>query len=514
MSKFTTSPRNPLLALALAVATATGCGDTGDDPALADGGIRGTGSSVGPVSGFGSVFVNGTRFEFDGSVVSNDGISAEDELELGMILRIDGQWQDNGQGTADRVQYDDTLRGPLSIVTPWDPEAETAEARVLNQKVLIDRQTVLTGLTIDSLTKDLEATLVRVSGWRNLQDGSFRASFIGVIDANSVQVDSYELEGVVSNPEPDGFMIGPESRRMQIRYDADNTEFEGVTEEDIVTGKTLEVEGVFSTDELQQPYISASVIREDDQRRYRKGEQDDIEFAGPVSRIFSDNTGSLAVNGLTVKVTGDTELDDDLSVPDLTLGTLVQVEGRYDAFGNIVASEIELRDGKAEVEGAVDSGSLDLQNRQLRVGGVLVQVTSATLINGDDDDYGRRLELGDLAGPALRVEVSGIERSGQDGTRYLEALKIEVEEDADVGYELVGTLENVVGQSWVTVLGVRFNVTGDGVFENGLTPASLQAMLDNPDEPAPLLEVTYQAGGSSSESYLAQKIELEEEDDD
>ena len=57
------------------------CGGAGGGLDVADGGIRGTGSSVGPVSGFGSVFVNGVEFSTDDipnrEVESNDGITAE-----------------------------------------------------------------------------------------------------------------------------------------------------------------------------------------------------------------------------------------------------------------------------------------------------------------------------------------------------------------------------------------------------------------------------------------------------
>ncbi|MAP31094.1 MAG: hypothetical protein CMG81_00840, partial [Marinobacter sp.] len=91
-------------------------GGGGGGIGIADGGIRGTGSSVGPVSGFGSVFVNGVKFETDGEVISNDGIEREDQLEEGMILRIDGDWRDDGSGDADTVEYDDTFRGPVSDV--------------------------------------------------------------------------------------------------------------------------------------------------------------------------------------------------------------------------------------------------------------------------------------------------------------------------------------------------------------------------------------------------------------
>jgi hypothetical protein len=107
--------------IALGVLSACGGGGGGGGGVgVADGGIRGTGSSVGPVSGFGSVFVNGVKFETDGRVSSDDGIEREDQLQEGMILRIEGEWRVDGRGNAESVEYDDTFRGRVDnlIQTP------------------------------------------------------------------------------------------------------------------------------------------------------------------------------------------------------------------------------------------------------------------------------------------------------------------------------------------------------------------------------------------------------------
>ena len=92
--------------VAFGVISACGGGGSGGGLDVADGGIRGTGSSVGPVSGFGSVFVNGVRFDtrdLNGFVSSDDGIDIETQLSEGMILRVDGEWRDNGEGVAESL---------------------------------------------------------------------------------------------------------------------------------------------------------------------------------------------------------------------------------------------------------------------------------------------------------------------------------------------------------------------------------------------------------------------------
>lgn len=485
--------------LALAVSLLAGCGD-GSGVNLAEGGIRGTGASVGPVSGFGSVFVNGTRFEFDGNVASDDGIDWEDDLDLGMILRIEGQWQDDGQGTADTVEYDDTLRGPMEVVQAWDLASKTALVSVLDQTVLIDSQTVLRGMTVESLAP----AFVRVSGWP-LPNGDFRASYIGVLDAGQADTLNVELEGEISSlieQVQQTFTLGG----LEIRFSA-STLFEGLSLPDLAQGGSVEVEGTLETTGLGVSFINALSIQPNDQRRYLRGddEDEDIEFAGPVTSAYTAGSQSFTVNGVMVYITGETELDDGLAVTDLAEGVLVQVEGRFREDGSVEAEEIELREGTAEVAGTVTNGSIDREAGTFEVGGVQVQVMATTVITDDDDDN-RRLGLNDLDGP-WSVEVSGIERSGTNGEVTLQALKVERNDNDGSGgeFELVGTLAGMDATT-VTVLGVTMTAGADAFEDNGRS--DLLARFNNNERP--LLEIDYLSTGSG---YGAEDIELDDEED-
>ncbi|MCS5562762.1 MAG: DUF5666 domain-containing protein, partial [Oleiphilaceae bacterium] len=219
------------------------CGG-GSDLGIADGGIRGTGSSVGPVSGFGSVFVNGVKFSTDGipnqAVDSDDGIEFETDLSKGMILRVEGQWRDDGTGTADQLLYDDTLRGPVDQVVA-DPSGagEFVTLTVMGQSVQIDRQTVVRGTTYATLLSEAAISdHVRVSAWRQA-DGSYRAGYIETV---AVDVTDVELEGRVSAVETDQnrFTIGT----ITVEYDELSVNFgSGLTESDLGNATVLEVEG-------------------------------------------------------------------------------------------------------------------------------------------------------------------------------------------------------------------------------------------------------------------------------
>lgn len=485
-------------AVSLGILAACG-GEAGGGLDVADGGIRGTGSSVGPVSGFGSVFVNGIRFDTDGlngRVESDDGISEESELDKGMILRVDGTWHDDGQGVASRVEYDDTLRGEIAVIQPWDPGTRTATLSIYGLIVHIDSQTVVRGKKAIELSS---GDFVRVSAWR-LPNGEFRASSVraltnsavGALDPEKV----IELEGQVSqfNQDLQTFQLA----NMSVKYDPDSTEFRGVEISDLENNAFVEVEGRFNGNVLL-----AIEIDEDDLRRYRRGEDEDIEFAGPVSTAIDPATRIFEINGLFVRVTDDTDFDDGLAENDLAPNLLIQVEGEFLDDGTVEAEEIELREGESEVEGGVSVNEVFPDTQTFRIGGVLVQVMPQTIIIGEDDVRKNFDSLGRLH--LQEVKVNGIERGSAEAEASLEAIKVEIDNDiAGNELKLVGRLRSIQGNIF-TVLGVGIEINTSTEFDENITRDALQAMFDRGLRP--LIEVDYRR---TTSGFVAEKIELED----
>jgi hypothetical protein len=494
----------------LATGILTACGGAGGSGSIdvADGGIRGTGSSVGPVSGFGSVIVNGVRFDTDGItnriVDSNDGIENENDLDEGMILRVDGEWLENGEGTAESVEYDDTLRGPIMVVTAWNPGAQTAVISILGLEVLIDRQTVVKGVVLpDELT---DGDVVRVSGWR-LADGSFRASLVrvhsGTANSTAFDVDNdIELEGRIENLNlsPCSFELGT------VSVDCGSLDIESpLNASDLREGAFFEIEGNLNTAGTE---VLAAEIRPDDQRRYRRSTEDDIEFAGPVTEDFEPATNSFSINGITVNITPETEFDDDLMAEDLVSGLLVQVEGDYLNDGTVNAEEIELREANAQVQGPIDDVFRD--DGAFTVGGVRVQVTPLTLI--EDDDEESRLNQETFFQKQLmgaEVEVEGVER-GSGNNIFIEALKIEIEnqetEDGTASFELEGKLREIEDNS-LSILGVTMTYSADAVDDR--TRIELQGLIKPSQNQYPLVEIEYEALSPGAFQFRANDIERE-----
>ncbi|MDO6823006.1 DUF5666 domain-containing protein [Marinobacter sp. 1_MG-2023] len=492
--------RNRVFGLAagtVAFGVISACGGAGGGGLdVADGGIRGTGSSVGPVSGFGSVFVNGVKFSTDRNVSGDDGINQEDRLVVGMILRVEGEWGTSGLGDAESVEYDDTLRGTMQVLNPWDPVNKTATIKILEQTVSIDSQTVVKGIQVSNLTS---GSFVRMSGWR-LPNGEFRASYLGIqTSSNSDDFDALnkvELEGVISDFTETDFRIGSQV----VNYSGATPD--GLVLAELANGVAVEVEGSLSGSTLM-----AQEIRPDDSRRYRPGTEDETEFVGPVSAAYSQVTGSFTVNGVPVQVTNDTEFDGLTGPDDLVQGVLVQVDGRFESDGSVTAEEIESREADSEVQGG-PAQEINSSLSQFKVGGVLVQVTPLTIITDDDDT---RLSFWALEANS-ELEIDGIQRVSDTGQVFLEALKIERDDDSPGdSFELTGRVSEMVGDR-IQVLGVDLVITNDTEFDD-ISRGELQGLVDDDERPKPKVEVEYEAGDSSSH-YVISEIELEEDDDD
>ena len=396
------------------------------------------GTSVGAVTGFGSVYVNGTRFATDGSVSSDDGIEREGQLEKGMVLKIKGDWDERGQGQADAVFYDDTLRGPLVAAT-WDATASTGQLELLGQVVVLNNQTVFRGATPVELAAAPANYRVRVSGWR-LDDGSFRASFVGASLPGSDfdDVNEAELEGVVQNLDTqlrtftiNGFTVDYTSAVADDDFSLDQLE----------NGLAVEVEGQLNAD--GDVLLAEEIDDEDD----LFDDNDDVEISGDIYD-YDSTARTFRINGVLVQIDGDTDFD-DISAGSLQDGVFVKVEGDY-RNGVLLADEIEGREGDAELDGQIEE--IDLSNELLVVSGIRVQLTANTLIDDDDDDDDRRNRVDDINAFTVGdyVEVEGRQRAD-----YLEAFTIEREDgDDDDDFELEARVD-ALGSNSVTFMNLE-----------------------------------------------------------
>lgn len=154
------------------------------DDQMAEGGIGGTGISSGPISGFGSIIVNGVHFDVsDAEIFVEDIAVAEEALQPGMIVTVYSDMDVGGEtGRASRVIFSFDLIAVIDEIT-----ADHMMFIAQGQRVLLDEMTVLDGHFLAELAVGDQ---VYVSGQKD-SSGDLLARYIGAsgIQHSAVLVD-------------------------------------------------------------------------------------------------------------------------------------------------------------------------------------------------------------------------------------------------------------------------------------------------------------------------------------
>lgn len=300
-------------ALLVLVALAAGC-----IAGVQGGGISGTGSSQGPVTDFGSIYVTGIEWFLDDADVFLDGQPApESALGLGMVVTVVGDIAADGRtGRASRVDFDDSVEGPI-VATPVSlPSGAERSLRVLDDDVIVHvSETVFAGgATFAGLAQD---DVIEVSGLRDAE-GVVRATRVEGRGTFVPGVSRVEVHGVVQalqkNIDGSGiFDLGT----LTVRYTA-STDFDDVNRGSLAEGMFVEVEGTIGqTGELD----ASEIERESDD--FVADDRDDALLDGFVSG-FSSLLQPFVVSGHTVDATSATLVPTGLQLQN---GLRVAIEG-------------------------------------------------------------------------------------------------------------------------------------------------------------------------------------------
>jgi len=69
-------------------------------------------TSSGVITGFGSIFINGVKYETDEADIVVDGVVGDESLlKLGMVVSVSGIDAGNGTGNAMTIDYEDEVEG-------------------------------------------------------------------------------------------------------------------------------------------------------------------------------------------------------------------------------------------------------------------------------------------------------------------------------------------------------------------------------------------------------------------
>ncbi len=422
------------LAAGLILAGCGGGGGGGDSSAVGGGGtVTAADTTVGAITGFGSIIVNGVRFDDDGAAVNDDfgDHLSSDDLRLGMTVEIHGKINDDGTGSASDITLFSELKGPVS-----DLDAAAGTFSVLGFAVVIDGETVFDD----------------ISGLDALADGDFVEVF-GARDGNTITASRIEKK----DPNTDADL----RLRGQIEnLDTAATSFTlGTVTIDYSTAAVrpnlgaLE-DGAFvkvRSDSLPNgDVVQATRVQVVGNIPFSIDDGGKVEINGVVSDFTS--ISSFVISGVTVDATNATFLRGDAS--QVGNGSRLEVEGPF-ANGVLTARKVKFEDGAGidefELHGVIDN-FVSLADFQVR--GVTVDASGdVSFERGTADDVA----------DGRVVEVEGSVESSDSGT-VLVASKLKFEDVSGGGgnddngrgngddngeFEFKGTISSIDGDTLV-----------------------------------------------------------------
>ena len=443
--------------LALAYLFLAGCGGGGgggggNNPPPVNppptGGITRTGVTiaVGPITGFGSVIVNGISYETNASTeFTKDGQGGllQSAFSVGQVVLIQGTIDDdNTNAVAASVEYDENVEGPVSSI-----DNGTDTIVVLGQTVLLTTNTSIDDgcpAALGELDGLLGVAAVEVSGSVN----DDRAVVATRIECKSI-AGELEVTGVIAAGSLDTgvktFMINA----LVVDYSgvAVLQDFPGgvVSEGDLVEAKDSDGGGLGGSGEL----VATSLEFKGD--RFAENEGDHMEVEGFITDFVSDE--DFVVNSIPVTTIPGTTVYEGGDASNLNNNLKVEVEGEFNDAMVLVATKVEIKQATAvRVSGIVDS----------RVGDVLtilqITVNTERMKTRFEDNAGDppldTLEIGDIDFPDY-VEVRGQESPAGEIFAF-----IVERDDPEPETELRGFVtDTVVAAPTLTVFGVTIQTT-------------------------------------------------------
>jgi Domain of unknown function (DUF5666) len=386
----------------LAAVVLSACGGGGSDAGSTD--TRSAFAS-GPITGFGSIIVNGVRFDDSSASISDDDGNSRrsDDLRLGMVADVSGSGITNdGSGSRSKAR---SIRFGSEIVGPvFSVAADGKSLVVLGQTVQVTATTLFDDRLAGGLGGLVAGTsVVEVHGLIDAASGAYVATRIEP-ESNPLV---FKLRGAVSN-------IDKTARTFKIGSGTETISYEAIAAtvpSSLDNGVTVRVK--LQTTPVAGKWIATAI----DNGVRRLDDHDEAELKGTITATTFAVDKKFSVNGLPVDASNATF---PKGTAGIVLGARVEVKGSA-VNGVILATRVKPEsDDDRNSEGFELHGSisaLDAAAKTFALRGVTVDFsgtgieykkgTAANLVNGRN------------------VEVKGI--LSADGTR-LTAVRINFED--------------------------------------------------------------------------------------
>ena len=308
------------------------------------GGITGTGITMGRITEFGSIYVNGIRFDIENASFLRDGVSSvgQEDFHIGEYVVITGNIDaSTTSGVASQVVFVDLLEGAVTKVSTDNQNIE-----ILGQNVRVDSITTFNGVT--DLSSLVQGNIVEVSGIKDAS-GLIRATSITLKQEVFVAgVSENELKGTISriNAEDQTLVIN------NILVDYSGAQLDGFDE--LRVSQFIEVN---SNSSINGNILIANQIELENEVQ-NISENTKIEIEGIVTRFVS--TEDFDLNQRAVTTNNATKYKHGVAT-NIHLNASLEIKGIINANGLLVAEKVEFKAGDSD-DDEDNSGQHDSAN--------------------------------------------------------------------------------------------------------------------------------------------------------
>ena len=294
----------------------------------------------GPITGFGSIHVNGLVLETSGAEIRIDGNPASElDLREGQIIRAIAV--DDGLSTrALSVEYEESLIGPIGLIEPV-----SAALTVLGRVVLTDAGTRFDSPQVTELSDLMPGELVRVSGYA-LPTGETLATYIG----RAAPLESSQITGAITAVDAAGLNFDLGDLNIDYSQALVLQVPNGVPALDVVVEvKGSVVAGILVADEVRSLSLlpglfdaTATMLTAVESPIVSAATSDTALAANFIGFITAVNLpGRVSLADVDVLLDADTQILGGIE-SDLVNGARIQVEGDISNFGQIQADRVRI----------------------------------------------------------------------------------------------------------------------------------------------------------------------------
>ena len=392
--------------------------------------------SVGTITGFGTVHLNGQVFQTTAARITVNGqVATQADLRVGEVVQVTGHHDDaSNTDVADDIEYHDSVQGPVSSI-----DLTGQKVVVLGQTVLVSTDTSFgAGITPASLAGIAVGDILEVSGMPT-SSGDIQASRVEREPAGS----PFRVTGAASAT--DGMAKHLMINALLVDFSA--AQLVGFMASGPKDGDRVEASGTTlgSAGELQATKLE---LRGGDD--FSGDADDNVELEGLVTRFASATDFDVSGHGVTT--TSTTTYVGGMST-DLALNARIEVEGTVNTAGVLVATKVRFEPASAtELVGQADA--VDTVNGTVTVLGIPVSITSMTRFEDQSDEGVSTFSLADVhTGDWLKIRGD----ESPAGSNMLVATRLE-RIGMQSGVRIAGTVKTATSPNF-TILSVNIATT-------------------------------------------------------